>query len=83
MRPLGARARREAQELADFRRAVLDRSGGRCDRCQQRAGRLEAHHIHPRSRGGGHELENGAALCWPCHIRIHDHSADDWEDWIR
>lgn len=81
LRQVGARAKREAAALALFRRAVLERAGGRCERCGK-AGRLHAHHIRPRSRGGKHELANGAALCPACHGSTHDHTAPDWRRWV-
>jgi 5-methylcytosine-specific restriction endonuclease McrA len=43
------------------------RANGRCERCGQRASRLEADHIVPVSQGGGHGLTNLQALCPACH----------------
>lgn len=78
----GARSQRERRDLESMRAYVLERAGGRCERCDK-LGELEVHHIRPRSRGGRHILGNGAALCWVCHTTIHDHTAKDWQEWIR
>lgn len=79
----GARALRQAKAEACFRRAVLCRAGGACERCGRRDQKLQAHHLLPRSRGGKHEAKNGAALCRPCHSAVHDHLAEDWRKWVR
>ena len=52
-----------------FHTAVLARSGGRCVLCAAPA--TEAHHILERKlfADGGYVLNNGAAVCNPCHIR--------------
>ena len=55
-----------------MRRFVLARDGG-CvvDGCDS-SYRLEVHHIIPRSRGGTHDPENLAAVCWwHHHVAIH------------
>lgn len=87
LRKRGARAEREAEALAEFRRAVLARARWVCERCSERAGFmpytwLHAHHIKPRSRGGTHDPENGAALCGYCHMGVHSHTVKDWRSWI-
>ena len=81
LRRIGARAKREASALAAFRAAVLKRAAGRCERCGK-AGKLHVHHIRPRSRGGKHVLENGAALCPRDHRAVHDHTVPDFRRWI-
>lgn len=84
----GARAARRAEALEAFRRAVLARAGGRCERCGAQPGsrpleRLEAHHLLPRARGGSDDPSNGAALCGACHRAVHEHRAADWASWLR
>jgi 5-methylcytosine-specific restriction endonuclease McrA len=79
----GKRALEEADALAAFRVSVLDRAGGVCERCAVPSRYLHAHHLRPRSRGGEHHQNNGAALCWLCHRIVHDHAAKDWKEWIR
>lgn len=39
------------------------------------AGGLHVHHVLPRSRGGGHALENLLTLCQTCHAYVHGHPA--------
>jgi 5-methylcytosine-specific restriction endonuclease McrA len=78
---------RERKALVAFRLAVLEAAGYRCQRCgvPDRRRRIEAHHILPRSRGGKHTKENGAALCGGprgCHALVHRHEVDDWRAWI-
>lgn len=53
------------------RTALRQRSGGRCERCGQRAERLDAHHRMQRSVGGHDELHNLIAVCRACHDHIH------------
>lgn len=54
------------------RRQALDRAGGRCEGCGQKA-RLAIHHRVPLSAGGKNLLTNAAALCRACHGRAHRH----------
>jgi hypothetical protein len=81
-RPAVKRARTVSQR-------IRERDLGRCcvPGCSRRA--VHAHHIHPRSRGGGHEPGNLVALC-ACHhlrgihggyIRVRGHAPDGlvWE----
>ncbi len=84
---LGRRGKRRQEGLREFRRAVLERADGRCERCGERCvpEALEAHHKLPRSRGGQDTLENGFALCGGpggCHALVHDHLVPDWRDWL-
>jgi predicted restriction endonuclease len=41
-------------------------------------GRLEAHHIDYRCKGGSDELENLVTLCDLCHAVIHEHMGPAW-----
>ena len=54
------------------RRMVLSRDGAcTIDGCPSRY-RLEVHHIVPRGRGGTHDGENLATVCWwHHHVAIH------------
>ncbi len=38
--------------------------------CGCRNLRVQAHHLHPRARGGGDEPENGITVCKCCHLRL-------------
>ena len=57
------------------REALYARAAGRCERagCSLDDNGMEAHHRKLRSRGGGHGLENLAALCPACHRWCHEH----------
>jgi 5-methylcytosine-specific restriction endonuclease McrA len=62
------------------------RSGNRCElraspRCN---GRFQhRHHRLPRSAGGGNDLCNLTALCWPCHNFVHQNPALSYEQgWL-
>jgi len=52
-----------------IRTETLLRDGFRCIRCEDGKNRrnLTAHHLIPRSEGGGDNLENLVTLCPPCH----------------
>lgn len=78
LRKKGRRALRDQEALAAFRA----NPPSRCERCNRRR-KLHPHHMLPRSRGGKHEAENRAWLCFHCHRLVHDHLVDDWRDWIR
>jgi hypothetical protein len=43
------------------------------------AGRLHAHHVLPRSRGGKDELGNGLTLCDFHHKYVHAHPSWSYE----
>lgn len=49
---------------------VRRRAGNRCEWCERR-GMLHVHHIRPVFAGGSHHPRNLAALCVPCHERLH------------
>jgi 5-methylcytosine-specific restriction protein A len=53
-----------------LRRLVLDRAGGRCERCGAVAD--DAHHLVARARGGADTLDNLEALCEDCHAEEHE-----------
>ncbi|HET8954275.1 MAG TPA: HNH endonuclease signature motif containing protein [Solirubrobacterales bacterium] len=51
---------------ARFRREVLARAGGRCERCGSTED-VEAHHRRALTDGGSNDPSNGEALCRRCH----------------
>lgn len=76
LRASGARAEREADALAFFRRGVWIRCPDHCEHCGAR-GRPHPHHLVMRSRAPGwrflHDPErNGMGLCFACHRKAHD-----------
>lgn len=78
----GARSKREAPDLAKFRKAVLAKTGGACARCGSRK-RVHAHHMRRRSKDPGvHDPKFGAPMCSICHRLAHDHACADWELWF-
>lgn len=52
-----------------LRQQVLDRAGGRCERCGGIAD--DAHHVVARVDGGPDSLANVVALCSGCHAEEH------------
>lgn len=59
-----------------LRRRVYRRDDHTCQRCGAQGGsesdsRVVAHHIVPRSEGGGDEVDNLITLCPRCHARVH------------
>lgn len=81
LRPVGARKKRELLELQRFREEVFRKAGFQCERCGETRD-LHAHHRIPKGRGGSNRPLNGACLCWGCHREVHDHTVDDWRDWL-
>jgi len=59
------------------REALYARARGRCEHCGTSLddSGMEAHHRKLRSAGGGHGLENLAALCPTSHKYMHEHPA--------
>lgn len=54
--------RQRAEGLCECRLSTM------CDRYGN-----QAHHILPRSKGGGDHVDNLAWVCQPCHTWIHNH----------
>lgn len=82
LRKRGERGLRESRLLESFRRAVLERANGACDRCGSSRTHLHPHHLKMRSQGGSHHPDNGAALCFACHDGVHTHTVPDFADWL-
>lgn len=64
---------RNVPELREWRKDVYHRDNFTCAKCDERGGRLNAHHIHnyadyPHER---FEINNGITLCEECHIIFH------------
>jgi len=63
---------RTSARYAEWRKQVFERDDFTCQLCNERGGKLAAHHIKPFAK---HEelrlqVENGITLCWPCHASI-------------
>ena len=56
-----------------------------CGRVWKEGDTFNIHHILPRSKGGGDELDNLILLCKPCHMRRHtkEYSQLVYEDSLR
>ncbi len=61
-------------------RLLWARSGGRCEACGA-GGLLQVHHKRPRSRGGGHGLENLELRCGGCHDVVHEKDYRERPGW--
>ena len=66
------------RELDESRQIVMARSGGRCERCGDRA--TQCHHRRPRMAGGSTAIgmnapSNLCALCSDCHMTVESHRA--------
>jgi len=64
---------RATPEYKEWRIAVLERDGYRCQHCEKVGKRLHAHHIksfkmYPELR---YKVENGITLCAACHEELH------------
>ncbi len=58
-----------------FRDAVFSRDNNCCKVCGSNKGKLDAHHITPRTNiaNGGYVLENGVSLCANCHEKAEEY----------
>jgi tetratricopeptide (TPR) repeat protein len=56
----------------DVAEELLVRSGRHCCLCEEyKGGKVEVHHIVPRSQGGRATADNGIVLCYDCHAEVH------------
>jgi hypothetical protein len=62
----------------DRKATIKKKYNNTCTKCKyrprsKRADRrtMDVHHIHPLSKGGGHQATNLTVLCRPCHEKIH------------
>lgn len=80
-----SRMRLDATEWFWLVLAVRDRDRDRCQRCfKPNDGRMDVHHVLPRSRGGKHELDNLKLMCPDCHTYAHNNRTEAYEmGWIR
>jgi len=71
VRRVGKVGRRRAAALRTLKPLLLARSGNRCETpwCRRR-GKLDPHHIVPRSLGGGESLANLVMLDRRCHEAV-------------
>jgi hypothetical protein len=60
------------------RHEVFERDAFTCRYCGQFGGKLECDHVVPRSRGGGHEIENLVTSCKPCNRRKRNKLLEEW-----
>lgn len=67
---------------ADLLRALIARSGGRCESCGA-GGLLHAHHQKPIARGGAHTLDNLTLLCISCHGHTHENDFKTGSSWAQ
>lgn len=68
VRAVSTRMRATLPAKRAMRAGVSARAKGRCEVCGA-AGPLEVHHVVKRSAGGQDTIQNGIALCIPCHAR--------------
>lgn len=64
---------RNSREYANWRSSVFIRDKHTCQKCGQKGGTLNAHHIKPFAKFPDLRLdvENGQTLCESCHRKIH------------
>ena len=68
---VGMEFQQSEYEGRNFRAKVLWRDRYKCTRCGS-VEWLQAHHVKPKSVGGGNSPSNGITLCRTCHKELHD-----------
>ena len=68
---------RECKSYRQWREAVYERDNYTCQKCGERGGKLNAHHIKPYAKYSKlrHDVSNGITLCEKCHKAIHKKGA--------
>lgn len=66
------------QDWPERRHIVFTRDSFTCRYCGQVGGLLECDHVIPRSRGGGHGIENLVTSCKPCNREKRDKLLEEW-----
>ena len=68
-----------SHEWKKIRNDVFVRDDFTCQYCGSRGVKLECDHVHPVSKGGGHDLDNLVTACFSCNRSKHDKTIDEWE----
>jgi len=65
--------RRITQEYRDWRRSIYEKHNYTCQKCSQRGGRLNAHHIegYAKNKELRTDIDNGITFCQKCHKEFH------------
>jgi hypothetical protein len=76
--PRTNRQERNNRKYSEWRTIVFERDNYTCQRCEQRGGELNAHHIKSFSKHKElrYDIDNGITLCKTCHKKEHTKEAE-------
>jgi len=74
----GSADRPPSHEWKELRSAVFVRDDFTCQYCGARGVNLECDHVHPVSKGGGHDLSNLVTACFSCNRSKRDKTLSEW-----
>ena len=71
---------RNTEQYKKWRKKVFERDDYTCQKCKNKGGNLEAHHIRAfkKYKNDRFVMTNGVTLCKKCHREVHKNKDINW-----